>query len=267
MSNYKYYVKYQYMPEGPEIRKMVKSVQKYRNARLKDIKILSGRYIRHGKPKLFNKFRGVLPLKIVKIANKGKFVWLELEKGWSIWISMAMTGNFSSQHNNYSRFEFNTSKGIFYLNDTRNFASVIFCHNVELLKKKLASLGPDLLQSNPSVNYLCERIKKSKSKKDISTFLLDQSVLSGVGNYIRADSLYLAKISPFRKIHSLNSSDCRRLQKMIKKVMVINYQSISKSKNKYKKFYVYHRVHTDKGEKVNSKLYKGRTIYWTTTQC
>ena len=45
------------MPEGPEVRTLVDQLQPAVGMRLVDLRFLSGRYVRHGRPKGFDDFR------------------------------------------------------------------------------------------------------------------------------------------------------------------------------------------------------------------
>ena len=249
------------MPEGPEVRKMVDKLQKYDNAKIKNIQILSGRYKRHGKPKLMNKFLKTLPVKIDSINVKGKFVWIILKNNWSIWITLGMTGKFVSYNTKHSHIRFTTTKGTFYLNDMRNFGTVTFCEDPACLEKKVDCLGPDLIVDKPAKNYLCKKIEKTKSNKIIADYLLDQSVLAGVGNYIRADAMYMAGVYPFKNIHSLTGKECKKLQESIRKILNKNYRL----KNRSHKFLIYGKVLTDKGKRVTCTNHLGRAIYWVVT--
>jgi endonuclease-8 len=58
----------------------------------------------------------------------------------------------------------------------------------------LAKLGPDPLRDDADPDKAFARIHKSK--KPIGALLMDQSVLAGVGNVYRAESLFRAKLSP-----------------------------------------------------------------------
>ena len=59
---------------------------------------------------------------------------------------------------------------------------------------KLDKLGPDVLEENVPGDYLIQKLKRLKQTQFIGDVLLNQKVLAGVGNYIRADALYLSKI-------------------------------------------------------------------------
>jgi endonuclease VIII len=58
----------------------------------------------------------------------------------------------------------------------------------------LLKLGPDPLRSDADAERAFARIRKSA--KPIGALLLDQSVLSGVGNVYRAESLFRARLHP-----------------------------------------------------------------------
>jgi formamidopyrimidine-DNA glycosylase len=47
------------------------------------------------------------------------------------------------------------------------------------------------------------RLNKKRDDTMICTALLDQKVIAGCGNYLRAEALYIDKISPFRTIKNL----------------------------------------------------------------
>lgn len=58
----------------------------------------------------------------------------------------------------------------------------------------LAKLGPDPLRADADPDKAFARIHKSK--KAIGALLMDQSVLAGVGNVYRAETLFRARLSP-----------------------------------------------------------------------
>lgn len=251
------------MPEGPEVRTMVNGLQKYKNSSLESIKILSGRYKKHCGPNRMKEFLKTLPDKIESINNKGKFIWIEMKSGWSIWITLGMTGYFVNRKMKHAHIKFETSKGIFYMRDMRNFGCISFCDNKECLKSKLNKLGPDLIVEKIPKDYLYKKIKGTKSKKIIGEYLLDQSVLSGVGNYIRADVMYLAKINPFKSIQEITEEEANRIQKAVKTILLKNYKC-KYGKNGCK-FVIYGMDVSPLGEEVFRTKHKGRSIYWVPT--
>lgn len=62
-------------------------------------------------------------------------------------------------------------------------------------EKLLARLGPDPLNRDSPAKMI-ERIGKRKTQ--IGVLLMDQSIISGLGNIYRAELLFRARVSPFR---------------------------------------------------------------------
>jgi len=53
-----------------------------------------------------------------------------------------------------------------------------------------------------------ERIqKKINLDKPIGNVIMNQKIISGIGNYLRADILWCAKINPFRKVKDLTDKE------------------------------------------------------------
>lgn len=252
------------MPEGPEVTFMQHELnQKFKGCILKDIMIKGGRYTRHGIPTSLKKFmKKDLPLKIEKFENKGKFLMIHFEKDLYLGITLAMTGHILFSPSPHSHYHFHTNCGTFYIEDVRNFATIDFYTQAEI-DEKLDSIGPDLLNDKVSSKVFIERLRKYPHKP-IASVLLDQKVISGIGNYLRADGLYKAKINPFEKIENLSDSQLLLLKKYLQKIM--KWALKSHIQHKYMRSYqflVYGRKQTNKKEEVVSqKLETGRSIYW-----
>ena len=58
--------------------------------------------------------------------------------------------------------------------------------------------------------------------------MMDQSRLSGVGNYLRAEILYRSKISPYRTLVSLSDEDIKVLYNNTLKIMMESYNQKGK---------------------------------------
>jgi len=72
----------------------------------------------------------------------------------------------------------------------------IICDLIDADKRALilTKLGPDPLRTDADPDKAFVRIRKSK--KPIGSLLMDQSVLAGVGNVYRAETLFRARLSP-----------------------------------------------------------------------
>ena len=85
--------------------------------------------------------------------------------------------------------------------------------------------GLDVLNNRPSKEETLEYLSQSKfTQKGLSGLLLDQKFVLGMGNYLRSEVLFLAKIHPDKKIADLSSDKKKALALFINKVMVQAYE-------------------------------------------
>jgi DNA-formamidopyrimidine glycosylase len=267
------------MPEGPEVKYLTNFLNtNLKNKTLDKITINGGRYQKHGPPKGYNKFIKELPLKIKSVNCYGKFIWWEFHKSeMTLWNTLGMSGwwNFDDgeKHNNLSFF---LKKETVHFNDVRNFGTFIFCDK-KSLEKKLAKFGADILIEDKTKDngfpLFQKKLEKKRSDTFIATALLDQGVAAGCGNYIRAEVLYLAKISPFRKLEDLSEDEIELIWNLLQQVGY-NYYNKKLGKKlgiidgKYKfaedykrQFLVYTQDKDVKGNKVVREKIKDRSIH------
>lgn len=229
------------MPEGPEAKKIVDQLNaKIRNNYLIDINIVSGRYLKHQSPDGLDGFKKLLPLQVESINCKGKFIyWNMSDQVSSIWNTLGMTGSWGTSPS-HKRVEFvfediNGEKYNIYFSDIRNFGTLKFSNSKKELQEKLNSIGPDMLSSPPSFTEFREIFKK-EGASNICRSLMDQSVISGVGNYIKAEALYLSRLSPHRSCRSVTSDELLLLYNSIIKVITDSYGSGGSTFKTYKDF-------------------------------
>ena len=186
------------MPEGPEVKKTVDWLQKFKGKTLKSVGILSGRYGKKQEIPGWERFD--FPVLLKDVNCKGKFIYFTFDdqKEYYMFNTLGMSGMWSNVHSKHSRvvFFFEDSEPL-YFTDIRNFGTLKIVQDVKELDKKLRSLGPDVLNSKVDQNTIRERFLK-KSNKTIAENLMNQSVISGVGNYLKAEILYACEISPHR---------------------------------------------------------------------
>ncbi|XVF86413.1 hypothetical protein PTKIN_Ptkin18bG0037800 [Pterospermum kingtungense] len=117
----------------------------------------------------------------------------------------------------YSKFFVELDDGLeLSFTDKRRFA------RVRLLKDPtsvppISELGPDALFEPMTVEEFTESL--SKKKIAIKALLLDQSFISGIGNWIADEVLYQARIHPLQISSSLSKENCATLHKCIKEVI------------------------------------------------
>jgi len=106
-----------------------------------------------------------------------------------------------------------TKSFFIYFEDSRHRGAIEF-KDKEDLDKKLKKLGPDLLSGDVPYELYFKIITECATRNphwEICQFMMNQSKLSGIGNYLKADILYMCKIRPDRLLKDLSSIDIQNL--------------------------------------------------------
>ena len=73
-------------------------------------------------------------------------------------------------------------------------------------------LGPDMIADDVDLDEAMRRVRE-KPERDISTALLDQRTVSGIGNEIKNEALFLARVSPWTRVADMDDATlCRALE-------------------------------------------------------
>ena len=262
------------MPEGPEVKRTAEGLaHAMTNKTITNIEILSGRYTKEP-PGGVEDFRSSLPIKVIGAGCHGKFIFVLCTNETYIWSTLGMTGYWNGEGGKYERVRLDFSDGSkVYFNDMRNFGTLKIVKGKHEMVKKLKSLGPDMLAQDISTHTFKEALMK-RPEWSIAKALMKQTLVCGVGNYIKADSLWLAKISPKRKIKDITDVEFADLNEAIKRVMrtsyesggatIASYQSFDDQPGSYKqKMVVYGQEKDPEGNDViKEKTDDGRTTHW-----
>jgi len=212
------------MPEGPEVKRTAEGLARaISGKKLINVNILSGRYLKES-PGGYEDLKSRLPIDIVGAGCHGKFIFAICKEETFIWSTLGMTGYWNATGGDYARvqLEFRDGSSV-YFNDMRNFGTLKFVRGKHEMLKKLKSLGPDMLAEDVSNHRFKERLMQ-KPKWSLAKALMKQTLVCGVGNYVKADALWLAKLSPHRKIESLSDIELNTLNSCIKKVIRTAYE-------------------------------------------
>jgi endonuclease-8 len=87
--------------------------------------------------------------------------------------------------------------------------------------RELRRLGPDLLSNGFDEAEAVARIK-ARPATEIADVLLDQSVLAGIGNVYKSETLFACGISPFRLAGSLDEDAIRNLVQTARRFLTVN---------------------------------------------
>ncbi|XP_049367776.1 formamidopyrimidine-DNA glycosylase isoform X3 [Solanum verrucosum] len=89
----------------------------------------------------------------------------------------------------------------------------------------ISELGPDALLEPMTVDEFYKAL--SKKKIGIKALLLDQSFISGIGNWIADEVLYQARIHPMQSASSISKEDCATLLKCINENLQLKWMLIA----------------------------------------
>ena len=229
------------MPEGPEVRCVAESLNRHLSGKhLLWVGLTSNsRYIKTGK------FKGMSLLKynnyLHSVRVRGKriiFVFNTPENKKLYLVSfLGMEGKWLQEPSKHTAFSmmFGNIKSItnhdiitehkmIYYDDSRHFGS-LQVYDDSNLEEAFKNIGPDLLNEEVTLEqYISVLTDKKVITKQITSFLLEQKYFSGIGNYLRAEILYAARISPHRLIYTLNEDDITRLHKFSIQILKESYE-------------------------------------------
>jgi formamidopyrimidine-DNA glycosylase len=219
---------------------------------------------------------------ITNVQSKGKFMYWTFDNGWYMLCTFGMTGQWSPDAGKHvclkmRLYDAAGNQSYIHFNDPRHFGTIKFTNSRQELVDKLNELGWDPLQNKLSdySNFLINKL--SNSKKPIGQIMMEQNVFAGVGNYIRAEALYLAKISPWRLGNQLSKTEITNLCQSCIDVMEESYKYQGATIQTYKtafgaegKYSSCFKVYGKKKDPLGNKIIKedtpeGRTIHWCPT--
>lgn len=210
------------MPELPEV-ETVKEILKKQiiGKNIKDIIIRKDNFIQELSTKEFKK--SLINKTIKDIKRRGKFILFYLDD--IVLIShLRMEGKYYLKNSNVSYekhehiiFNFTDNTDLRY-HDTRRFGTYHIRKignefNVNPLKK----LGVEPLSEDLNKEYIKAQIKNKKG--NIKQFLLNQEIISGLGNIYVDEVIFRMKVHPEKLVNTLNDNQIDLLVEAVKSVL------------------------------------------------
>lgn len=154
----------------------------------------------------------------------GKNIFLPLTNGLFFNFHLGMTGGWNLDNIKHCHFRVSASDRELFFRDVRKFGKMRVLSLEELQNKHFKNF--DLLNDDydldKHLNYLKEKVSATKS---ICSTLMDQRFFPGVGNYIKSEALYAAKIHPEKKWGKLSSKRRKELVFATQDIMQRSYIS------------------------------------------
>jgi len=90
----------------------------------------------------------------------------------------------------------------------------------------LSKLGPDVLNSETTVEKIIDRLRSKKyNNRQLGGILTDQSFVAGLGNYLRCEILFYVGLSASVRSKDLDDKKLRLLAKSILQLSRQSYQT------------------------------------------
>lgn len=220
------------MPELPEVETIVKKLHS-----VLENKVVTNILVHRDKS-----FQGdinqIIGQPIIRVTRRAKLIRFHFPNNLNILAHLKMTGQFifvgdkkvggghptsdwinelPSKHTRVSVALLNGDKPEnLYFNDMRVFGwlRVLSDEEVEIEHQKY---GPDINSDDASLEYFSERLARTGRK--IKQVIMDNKIVSGVGNIYACDALNMARIHPTRPANSLSKEEVARLLEALKHVI------------------------------------------------
>ncbi|MBS4222701.1 DNA-formamidopyrimidine glycosylase [Lederbergia citrea] len=225
------------MPELPEVETVRRSL----------VELVVGKTIERvavGWPKIiknpleFEQFQDALKGQMIHVVNRrGKFLIFLLDD-YSLVSHLRMEGNYSlhrkgdeTDKHTHVVFSFTDGTELRY-RDVRKFGTMhLFTKGTEETNLPLAKLGPEPFSADFTVNYLKERLMKTD--RMIKAVLLDQTIVTGLGNIYVDEVLFRSKIHPERRAKTLSDQEISILRDEAASTLIEAIEAGGSSVNTY----------------------------------
>lgn len=232
------------MPELPEVETVKNTLKKnILNKKIKDIKIYYDKIIRNVNP---NEFREkLIGQEFIDIKRRGKYLIFILND-YILVSHLRMEGKYNlmkdEEINKHEHivFEFDNDTNLRY-HDVRKFGTMDLFDLMNL--KELYKLEPlNRVSSDPfDEDYSFDEMYKklNKSNKPIKTALLDQQIISGIGNIYVDEILFMSRLHPLTNSKTI---DIEKVKEILENTKIVLTRAITLGGTTIKSFTSSHSI-------------------------
>jgi len=265
------------MPELPEVETVAAQLRPALTRRtIRSVAIHRPDYVRLGANDLADSLPGRTCLRIDRI---GKRITLKLHPTGELAIHLGMTGRVTLESpdadvlpHTHATLYFTGLKRELRIRDPRRFGGIWYCSTGPIPDvPHMGRLGPDALTiKTPEFKSLANR------RRQIKALLMDQRVISGLGNIYCDEALHAAGIHPLAAAAELDSSQLSKLAVTVRRTLARAVKKGGSSISDYRNangeagwFQLEHRVYGRAGEPchtcrhpIQSRQIAGRTTHF-----
>ena len=105
---------------------------------------------------------------------------------------------------------------------------------LELNRRAVRRLGPDILERPPDLDRMVANLRR-QPHRELGDALLDQRLVAGVGNLWKAEALWRARVSPWRRIADVGADELRRALEEAARLMYRSVESGREERSIYRR--------------------------------
>ena len=215
------------MPEGPETHRMSDNIKKS----LKGKNILSFKF----EHKALYPLKDLKHIAVVDVYSLGKAIIIRLKNDMSIISHNQLYGKWTFNrpstnidNNRQLRLEFITKAKAVRLWSATDIS--LYQTNMEMGHPYLSKIGPDVLDINTNQSVILSQLRNKKGwNRQLGSLLLDQTFISGIGNYLRSEILFFSGLIHTKKPSQLDKAEISNLAKAIKNTSIRAYKQKGKT--------------------------------------
>ena len=198
------------MPEGPEIRRAADRVARV----LVDNEIIAAEFRLPKLRRYENRIGGSV---VTQVATRGKAMLTRFDNGLTLYSHNQLYGRWYTMKRGRLP---NTKRSLRVALHTATHSALLYsASDIEVLTARqlerhpfLSRIGPDILDSALTSDRIVARLDESRfRRRSTGALYLDQSFIAGIGNYLRSEILYRAKVHPACRPIDLDAAALRRL--------------------------------------------------------
>lgn len=169
------------------------------------------------------KLRALVGAKITAVRRHGKYLLVDTDRPQTLLVHLGMTGRLRIQdagdpRASHTHLVLSLGARELRFSDPRRFGQLdIVTRGHERAHAALAVLGPDALDAGVDPVDLIAKAKRRKTT--LKAFVLDQSVIAGVGNIYASEALWRAKLRPTKRANKLTVAGAMLLAEAIREVI------------------------------------------------
>jgi formamidopyrimidine-DNA glycosylase len=169
-------------------------------------------------------FNYLINTTIIGLTRRAKYLNIYLDNEYVLTFHLGMSGRITIQQEGYHLqkhdhiiIEFQSGKQVVF-NDARRFGMVYISPSNEVSNQHyFKELGVEPLEEKFDTEYLLKKLLNKKIAVKLA--IMDNKIVVGVGNIYAAESLFRAKINPFKPSNTLTKEEVCSIVKSIKQVL------------------------------------------------